>query len=231
MKIKSKRYKELENIYTDWNYFLKKVEVATHILDVGTFSSLIGKLEIWQQNNNIPKYKKIETNYGGLLKCLNYDSGITLSVSMDKENGALKLIKDDSKIILQKIGDLLDYFSDKINQEIKFKLFERDKKGIMSYGNNEVCLGKIYTRSYKLLKSLFNPLGSAKTIETVLVDIQIAKDRKNLKLMDSYLSRAEKMNILISARREVYRKLKLLESKERIKINIEKNKVWASIEK
>lgn len=110
------------------------------------------------------------------------------------------------------------------------KYLEKETKCYLSGATKkEIEIGRINTRKCKLFKSLFNPLGIAKTIDTVFGDIQLPKDGRNQEIWNEYLGKRGKESIIRNTWKEIQRILSKHNSKKNLILHLKNRKVWLDI--
>jgi hypothetical protein len=95
--------------------------------------------------------------------------------------------------------------------------------------DKEIKIGKVTTRKCKLLKCLFEPIGTAKTIDTVFGDIQMSKDANNQRLWDGYLGKRIKISIIRTTGKEIQRIFSKNKIKTKIIFHIKDKMIWMEI--
>ena len=107
---------------------------------------------------------------------------------------------------------------------------EEENYCFLKTSDKTVKIGKASTRKCRLLKSLLYPrIGTAKTIETVLEEIQLLKDRNNRELWNEYLEKGKKEQIIRTTAKEIQRILNQKRLREKLVFHIQNRKVWIEI--
>ncbi len=70
----------------------------------------------------------------------------------------------------------------------------------------KIKIGNIKSRHYRLLQFLTDPLGTAKTIDSVFESIALPKDKKDQYLNDDYLDKQNKIKIIKFTMKELQKK-------------------------
>ncbi len=85
----------------------------------------------------------------------------------------------------------------------------------------KIPIGKIKTRKFRLLKILIDPVGTARTVDSVFEEIKLPRDEKDGRLNDSYLSHKRKLEIIQNTLKELQKREGL---KGRVRIEYINNK-------
>jgi hypothetical protein len=139
---------------------------------------------------------------------------LVLSVAEEKVNHNLNIIKPE----LSKI---------KLNP----KLVTQNGVGYLKFSNQDkkIKIGGIGTRKYRLLEILIEPLGVARTIESIFENIGISRDKVDSRLRDTYLSKERKREIIEYAMKEL-QKIEGLKSRVKLGFSNNKNNAWLIID-
>ena len=90
-------------------------------------------------------------------------------------------------------------------------------------------IGSAKTRKFRLLNALIEPLGTAKTIETVFEAIELPKDKTDGRLTDSYLSQERKIELIDYTMKEL-QKIEGLTGKIKLGYSNNRRNVWLILE-
>lgn len=141
-----------------------------------------------------------------------------------KKLQSLRKVKEE---LTKKIQEK-EFFNEKLKEEIKFTT--KENACYLKEGDKEIKIGKLNTRKCKLLECLFNPLGTAKTVDVVCGDIHLNKDNQNRELYDEYGGKTKKESIIRTTGKEIQRILSSKKSKYSLAFHIQDRRVWLTID-
>jgi hypothetical protein len=131
----------------------------------------------------------------GIVKSLEYEfsgdtKGYDLLFSVDEEKVTADRASSTGEKTQGSHGD-----RPMITSTQKPSLVEEDGVGYFKFykQGEKIPVGKVGTRKYRLLATLMNPLGVAKTVDSVFEAIRLLKDESDGRLRDDYLSQTRKL--------------------------------------
>ena len=174
-------------------------------------SSLLQKLEEMGIISNFelsvwPIYNK--NNVGNKEKKM--VEGFSMEVNTKKLNAFINSRKSDASHNSEESKLQISFITEKGIGYLKFY-----KQG------PKIGIGGAKTRKYRLLESLFDPLGIAKTVNVVFDKIQLPKDKGDSRLAHSYFSEERQRELIIYTMKELQ---KIKELKGKIKLEFINNK-------
>lgn len=147
------------------------------------------------------------------------------------KNEAIKF-KDGLNKILEfsnyRIGDnKIEKLKEKTSK-INIATFEKDSIGYLRVNKKNIKVCSIETAKYQLLKSLCNPVGTARTLDYLFEKIK-KFTRKNLSYAtDTYLNKSYKKSKIEGTIKELQRLLSAHSISKKFKFRIDNNKAWLS---
>lgn len=147
------------------------------------------------------------------------------------KNEASKL-KEDLNQILEfskyRIADnKIEELKEKTNKT-NIATFEKDNIGYLMVDKKNIKIGSIETARYQLIKSLCNPIGTAKTLDYLFEKIK-RFTRKNLSYAtNEYLKKSYKKSKIEGTVKELQRILSNHNISKKFKFTVDNNKAWLS---